>query len=133
MIAVRPNDVGEVVSVRYVAKALMPGEVEVAVIPPEPIVWQYEDAVMILQDGKIAYRIDQLPEPEPEEPHIPTAEEITALRKAAYTTRVDPITCEIERLKEMGGTEDEIEAARQRRAEEVAAIKSEYPYPEEEK
>lgn len=62
---------------------------------------------------------------------VPTAEEITELRKAAYTTRVDPITCEIERLKEMGGTEAEIESARHRRAEEVAAIKSEYPYPEE--
>lgn len=64
-------------------------------------------------------------------PHEPTAEEITELRKAAYTTRVDPITCEIERLKEMGGTPEEIEEARYRRSEEVAAIKAEYPYPEE--
>lgn len=67
--------------------------------------------------------------PEPVQ-HVPTAEEITELRKAAYTQRVDPITCEIERLKEMDGTFEEIEAARYRRAEEVAAIKSEFPYPE---
>lgn len=58
-------------------------------------------------------------------------EQVSALRKAAYIERVDPITAEIERLKEMGGAPEELEAARYRRAEEVAAIKAEYPYPEE--
>lgn len=69
-------------------------------------------------------------EPSAQVQQVPTAEEITALRKAAYVQRVDPITCEIERLKEMDGTFEEIEEARNRRAEVVAAIKSEYPYPE---
>lgn len=69
-------------------------------------------------------------EPPAQVQQVLTAEEISELRKAAYITRVDPITCEIERLKEMDGTFEEIEAARNRRAEVVAAIKSEYPYPE---
>lgn len=56
--------------------------------------------------------------------------QISAARAAEYVKRVDPITSEIERLKEMDGTPEEIDAARNRRAEEVAAIKAEYPYPE---
>lgn len=69
--------------------------------------------------------------PEPEEPQPPTAEDITRWRKAAYVQRVDPITCEISRLRDMGGTPEEIEVARIRRILEVEAIKAEYPYPEE--
>ena len=72
------------------------------------------------------------PAPEPAEPTAPTHEEIEAARAAAYRERVDPITCEIQRLRDMGGTDDEIAEAEARRAEAVAAIKAQYPYPEEE-
>ena len=59
-------------------------------------------------------------------------EEIEAARAAAYRERVDPITCEIQRLRDMGGSAEEIAEADARRAEAVAAIKAQYPYPEEE-
>ena len=67
-----------------------------------------------------------------EEAHAPTREEIEAARAAAYRATVDPLTCEIQRLRDMGGTAEEIAEAEARRAEAVAAIKSQYPYPEEE-
>lgn len=66
------------------------------------------------------------------EPPAQTREEIEAARASAYRERVDPITCEIARLRDMGGSADEIAEAEARRAEAVAAIKAQYPYPEEE-
>ena len=70
--------------------------------------------------------------PEAEAPAAPTHEEIEAARAAAYRATVDPLTCEIARLRDMGGTAEEIAEAEARRAEAVAAIKAQYPYPEEE-
>lgn len=72
---------------------------------------EYREGKVVAVDGRIA--------------------EISAQRKQAYIQRVDPITAEISRLRDMGGTEDEIAEAMARRAEAVAAIKAEYPYPEE--
>lgn len=66
------------------------------------------------------------------EPTAPTREEVEDARAAAYRATVDPITCEIQRLRDMGGSADEIAEAEARRAEAVAAIKAQYPYPEEE-
>lgn len=65
------------------------------------------------------------------EPTAPTHEEIEAARAAAYRERVDPITCEIQRLRDMGGSAQEIAEAEARRAEAVAAIKAQWPYPED--
>ena len=70
--------------------------------------------------------------PEAEAPSAHTHEEVEASRSAAYRERVDPITCEIQRLRDMGGSAQEIAEAEARRAEAVAAIKAQYPYPEEE-
>lgn len=66
------------------------------------------------------------------EPPAPTHEEVEAARADAYRAAVDPITCEIQRLRDMGGSAEEIAEAEARRAESVAAIKAQYPYPEEE-
>ena len=74
----------------------------------------------------------QAPAPEPAEPTAPTHEEIEQARAAAYRERVDPIPCEIQRLRDMGGSAEELSQAEARRAEAVAAIKAQYPYPEEE-
>ena len=52
-------------------------------------------------------------------------------RAAAYRERVDPITCEIQRLRDMGGSAEEITEAEARREAAVAAIKAQWPYPEE--
>lgn len=73
---------------------------------------EYREGKVVAMDGRIA--------------------EISAQRKQAYIERVDPITAEISRLRDMGGTPDEIAEAMARRAEAVAAIKAEYPYPEKE-
>lgn len=69
---------------------------------------------------------------EPPEPPAPTHEEIEADRAAAYRATVDPITCEIARLRDMGGTAEEIAEAEARREAAVAAIKAQWPYPKEE-
>ena len=63
------------------------------------------------------------------EPQPPSREDVEAMRQEAYRLRVDPITCEISRLRDMGGTEDEIAEAMERREQEVARIKAEMPYP----
>lgn len=132
MITITPNKDGLVVRIGYRDETLAEGAIEVSSIPDIPETANDEAADLYWIDGNLIWKVTAVPppEPEPEEPHIPTAEEITEMRKSAYISRVDPITCEIERLKEMGGTPEEIEAARYRRAEEVAAIKAEYPYPE---
>ncbi len=66
-------------------------------------------------------------EPKP----VSTDKEISTLRASAYRDRVDPITCEISRLRDMGGTEEEIAEAMARRDAEVARIKEELPYSED--
>lgn len=65
-----------------------------------------------------------------EEVPAPTHEEIEAARAAAYRATVDPITCEIARLRDMCGSAQEIAEAEARREAAVAAIKSQWPYPE---
>lgn len=82
------------------------------------IVWQYEPTVPMPE-----------PIPEPTEPQPPSRDDVEAMRQEAYRLRVDPITCEISRLRDMGGTEDEIAEAMARREQEVARIKREMPYP----
>ena len=65
----------------------------------------------------------------------PTKEEVEAARRRLYTSLVDPITAHISRLKDEEQTEEviaEIEALKVERAEVVAKIKAENPYPEEE-
>lgn len=62
--------------------------------------------------------------------HIQTHEEIEQARAAAYRERVDPLTCEIQRMRDMGGSASEIAEAEARRAAAVAAIKAQWPYPE---
>ena len=56
--------------------------------------------------------------------------DVRSLREALYKLHVDPITCEIARLRDMGGSAEEIAEAEARRAEAVAAIKAQWPYPE---
>lgn len=101
--------------------------------PPEA-----EDMVarMVWKDGTIDWELlpaqtQHEPVPaEPPEPTAPTHEEIEAARAATYRERVDPITCEIQRMRDMGGSAEEIAEAEARRAEAVAAIKAQWPYPE---
>jgi YbbR domain-containing protein len=69
----------------------------------------------------------------PEKP-APTKEEVSETRRQLYIAQVDPITAHINRLKDEEQTEEviaQIEALKSERAEVVAKIKEENPYPEE--
>ena len=93
--------------------------------------------LVVAKDGSLALddeppREEPAPAPEAEAPAAPTREEIEAARAAAYRATVDPITCEIARLRDMGGSAEEIAEAEARREAAVAAVKSQWPYPEEE-
>lgn len=64
----------------------------------------------------------------------PTKEEVAETRKQLYTAQVDPITAQISRLRDEEQTDEiiaEIEALKAQRAEVVARIKEENPYPVE--
>ena len=59
-----------------------------------------------------------------------SSEDARTNRAEAYAATVDPITCEISRLRDMGGMPEEIAEAEVRREAAVAAVKEQYPYPE---
>ena len=136
MITITPNADGRVMRIGYADKALPKGAIEVKEIPQEPTLAEGK-ACELVWDGKaLAWRIfdaPPMPEPEPihepEEPQPPTRDEVEAMRQEAYRLRVDPITCEISRLRDMNGTDAEIAEAMERREAEVARIKAEMPYP----
>ena len=85
-------------------------------LPPRPIAEDTEPRLMLV-DGALVWQVGK------------SRAEVQAERKRAYIERVDPITAEISRLRDMGGTEDEIAEAMARREREVAQIKCEMPYP----
>ena len=67
----------------------------------------------------------------PEEP-APTKEEQSAKRAAAYLVEIDPITAQIQRLRdETEPDKEKIAALIAERAAKVAEIKALYPYPAE--
>ena len=89
-------------------------------LPPRPSVAEGEpEPRLMLVDGALVWQVGK------------TRAEVEAERKIAYRDRVDPITSEISRLRDMGGTDAEIAEAMARRASEVARIKRELPYPED--
>ena len=76
------------------------------------------------------YRTVKNPEPLP-----PTKEEQREKRAFAYIKEVDPITCNINRLRDKEQTEEiiaEIEQLKLERNAKVEEIKARYPYPVEE-
>lgn len=136
MITVEAMDDGRVVRIDYLAKTLHPGAVEVPEVPEMPEVPQGKRPELRLDaEGQRLYwaLVDapDEPAPAPEPPTSPTHEEISQARAAAYRATVDPITCEIARLRDMGGTDEEIAEAEARREAAVAAIKAQWPYPED--
>lgn len=63
----------------------------------------------------------------------PTKEEVSEIRRQLYIEQKDPITCQIQALRDEEQTEEiiaEIEALKVERAAIVEKIKSENPYPE---
>lgn len=110
------------------------GDLVFDALPEEPPAERGYTHELRVVDGALVWArvaIEEPPEPEQEAPSSPTHEEVEASRAAAYRQSVDPITCEIQRLRDMGGTGAEIAEAEERRVKAVAAIKEQYPYPEE--
>lgn len=111
------------------------GDLTVESLPTEPAAERGYVHELRVVDGTLVWEraaVEEPPaeEPEPETPSAPTHAEIEAARAAAYRQTVDPLTCEIARLRDMGGTPEEIAEAEARREAAVAAVKAQYPYPE---
>ena len=67
--------------------------------------------------------------------HIPTHEEQRQARAEAYRLEKDPITCQIDSLRDEEQTPEviaEIEKLKQQRSDVVSEIQERYPYPVEE-
>lgn len=95
--------------------------------PVDAAIWCHENNAFIdIVDG--VYMITEIPEPLP-----PTKEEVSEIRRQLYIAQKDPITCQIQSLRDEEQTEEiiaEIEALKAERSAIVEKIKSENPYPE---
>lgn len=92
-------------------------------------IWANENNALIEEIGG-EYVIVAIPEPAPL-----TREEVQAIRARLYAQYKDPITCQIQSLRDEEQTPEviaDIERLKAERAEIVAKIKEENPYPEEE-
>lgn len=68
------------------------------------------------------------------EPLPPTKEEVSETRRQLYIAEKDPITCQIQALRDEEQTEEimaQIESLKEERARVVERIKAENPYPQE--
>ena len=96
--------------------------------PVEAAIWCNENnATIDIIDG--VYTITEIPEPAAK-----TKEEVSEIRRQLYIEQKDPITCQIQALKDEEQTEEviaEIEALKAERYAIVSRIKEENPYPEE--
>ena len=133
MIRIFANPEGHISRIDYAGDCSTAGSptVEVERLPEEPTRRDGFGHELVVKDGALQWVSFKLEEqPEPEAPSAPTHAEIEQARAAAYRATVDPITCEIARLRDMGGSADEIAEAEARREAAVAAIKESYPYQE---
>lgn len=85
-------------------------------LPPRPIAEDDTEPRLMLIDGLLVWQTGK------------SRAEIEALRAAAYRERVDPLTCQIQRMEDMGAAASEIEALRAARDATFYAIQREYPY-----
>lgn len=92
--------------------------------------WCNESFLYHIEEIDDEYCVVKNPEPLP-----PTKEEVAEKRRSLYIEQKDPITCQIQALRDEPQTDEiiaEIEALKIERAEVVAKIKEENPYPVEE-
>lgn len=105
-------------------------------IPEAPECGADEVPVLYVEDGRFVWRTEAAetsepaPAPEPEAP-TPTHAEVEQARQAAYRERVDPLTAEISRLRDMAPDDPRIAEAESEREAAVSAIVAANPYPEE--
>lgn len=96
----------------------------------EHAIWANENNAMIvaLDNGK--FQLTEIPQPLP-----PTKEEVSEMRRQLYIAEKDPITCQIQALKDEEQTAEiilKIESLKEERTRVVEKIKAENPYPKEE-
>lgn len=106
------------------------GQIFEGVYPPEAAIWCNRNNAYIDVIGEKRYEIKNVPEPP-----APTYEEQRQARKQAYILEKDPITCQIQSLRDEEQTEEVIEEINtliEERKTVVESIKERYPYPEEE-
>lgn len=106
-------------------------------LPDPPEHGEAETAALYVKDGRFVYRIEPCepppaPDPGTAEDPAPTREAVREARQAAYRERVDPLTAEISRLRDMAPSDPRIAEAEAEREVAVASIVAEYPYPSEE-
>lgn len=92
--------------------------------------WCNQNGYIIIET-ETHFKVEKIPEKP-----APTRTEIEAIRRSLYIANKDPLTCQIESLKDEEQTPEivaEIEALKIKRAEIVAEIKTNNPYPEEAK
>lgn len=90
-------------------------------------IWCNQNNAMIEDLGGGKYQLVEVPTPP-----APTKEEVSETRRQLYIAQKDPITCQIQSLRDEEQTEEviaQIEALKAERAEVVAKIKEENPYP----
>ena len=121
-----------------VPEGLLPGLAAEAVadFPEEPAYREgYTATLYRAADGTLAWReeaIEPVAEPEPEAPTPEEAREaVREARQAAYRERVDPLTAEIARLRDMAPDDPRIAEAEAEREAAVAEVVAAHPYPEE--
>jgi hypothetical protein len=106
------------------------GQIFYEMYPSEAADWcNNNNAVMVElepENNIRRFQIQEIPE------HVPTHDEQSKKREAAYIAETDPIQTHIDRLKDGEQTPEiiaEIEALRIERDEKIAEIKERYPYP----
>ena len=119
-----------------------PGDLVADAIPemPEPDIPGKRIPELRVVEGALAWVMvhhpeapgpDDPPAPEPEEPGPKSREEVRLARAEAYRERVDPLTAEIARLRDMAPDDPRIAEAEAEREVAVAEIVAANPYPEE--
>jgi len=117
------------------------GQIFYAPYPPEAAYWCDNNNATIVEkhkeeeteDGVVDVRYYEIIE-RPEQP-TPTHEEVRKMRADAYQQEKDPITCQIQSLRDEEQTEEvveEINALIEERKAVVVDIRKRYPYPDEE-
>lgn len=134
---IQADDTGRIVAIDYTTAEPKEGWTALAALPPMPQEslgrgWRHE---LFLRGGEAVWETvyeEPPPLPEPEEPTIEEAREaVREARQAAYRERVDPLTAEITRLRDMAPDDPRIAEAEAEREAAVAAVVAENPYPEE--
>ena len=136
---IQADDTGRIVAIDYTTAESKEGWTALEALPSMPQEalgrgWRYE---LFLRGGEAVWETVYEEPPPLHEPEAPTPEEareaVREARQAAYRERVDPLTAEIARLRDMEPADPRIAEAEAEREAAVAEVVAANPYPEENK